>query len=290
VRSITNRSVGLAVSGGGATSYRMVALVEMLEKEKVPIDVLGGISGGTLLGAYYCLKKREGLEQCVSNGPLFQALLLGAMVDSSLIRWKVDWDLGSAPVSDADVRLVAIATALRDRERPEAHAICGGTLGEAVQASGAAPGLFSPVDRRNGSPKPTRYTDGVASRLIPARAVVDYGADLVIAFNTVPAPRRRNPFDRWMLGRLAYDWTPLSRLVDIGVSFLFFLEQASSEVEEDAHVFIPTELQQEPFFEALLFYKAAAIVEHARKDANLRARVTDCGRRWREFCANPAVP
>jgi hypothetical protein len=147
------------------------------------------------------------------------------------------------------------------------------------------------MDRsQDGSAKTTRYTDGVASRLIPARAIVDYGADLVIAFNTVPAPKRRNPLDKWLLGKLLYNYTPASRLIDFGVSVMFFLEQASSEVEEDAHVFIPTELQQEPLFEAFLFARASAIVEAAIHDESLKARVVECGRRWTEFCQNPAVP
>jgi len=41
-RAVTNRRIGLAVSGGGATSYRLVPLLELLGKRRVPVDVLGG--------------------------------------------------------------------------------------------------------------------------------------------------------------------------------------------------------------------------------------------------------
>src|SRR5262249_52501010 len=53
-RAVTNRRVGLALSGGGAASYRMVPLIQSLRDHNVPIDVVGALSGGSLLGAYYC--------------------------------------------------------------------------------------------------------------------------------------------------------------------------------------------------------------------------------------------
>src|SRR5439155_10516338 len=49
-RAVTNRRVGLAVSGGGATSYRRVPLIGMLEARGAPIDVGGGVSGGASRG------------------------------------------------------------------------------------------------------------------------------------------------------------------------------------------------------------------------------------------------
>src|SRR5262249_22713181 len=44
-RAVTSRLVGLALSGGGASSYRMVPLIDRLRQLAVPIDVLSGVSG-----------------------------------------------------------------------------------------------------------------------------------------------------------------------------------------------------------------------------------------------------
>jgi predicted acylesterase/phospholipase RssA len=253
----------------------------------VPLDLVSGVSGGTLVGAYYCKDGRRGLQRCVENGLRFQLLLFGAMLDSRLIRWQVDWDLESARVEDLEVRLVAVTTALKRGRRPDAHAVCAGTLGEAVQASGAAPGLFSPTERRDGPRgRMTRYTDGYLCRLIPARVLPDYGADLVIAFNTIAGPRRRNPFGGWEIGEFLYSKTPVGRFIDFWVSQAFLLERCSDEVAEDAHLFIEPLPDDEPLLEALRFAQARQIVEQAR--APLRKEVERCVDLWRRFRVNPA--
>jgi NTE family protein len=268
----------------------MIALVRMLEERGVPIDVVSGVSGGTLVGAYYCKRRGADLDRCIDNGLLFQLLVLGAMFDSRLIRRRVDRDLGGVRVDDVDVRLVPVATALRHGRPPDAHVICGGTLGEAVQASGAAPGLFSSMQRKeNKSGETTRYTDGASSRLIPARILPQYGADLVIAFNTIAGPRRRNPFEKHRTGRFLYEKTPVGRAIDLWVSVAFLVEQCSGLVAQDAHVFIEPLPHDEPFVEALWFARARAIVEDARSRDALREKADLCLKRWREFCANPAI-
>src|SRR5262249_59383681 len=53
-RAVTNRQVGLALSGGGASCYGVVPLIRGLCWNNVPIDVVGGVSGGAYIGAYYC--------------------------------------------------------------------------------------------------------------------------------------------------------------------------------------------------------------------------------------------
>jgi predicted acylesterase/phospholipase RssA len=289
---MTIRAVGLAVSGGGATSYRIVALLENLEHRDVPIDVISGISGGALVGAYYCRKGHAGLEMCIARGPSFQRRILAALLDGSWFRHGIDCDLGYASVDDVDVRFVPVATALRDGQPPEARVISGGTLGEAVHASGAASGLFSPMCRDGADPpeEVIRYTDGVSSRLIPARAVAEYGADLVIAYNTIPTPERRNPFDDSCVGRWIYDKTVASRAIDFAVSWLFMLAQCSREVAEDAHHFIEPVEENEPFSTAFRFDRAAAIVNEARADMSLINAAKACADRWEEFWAAPAFP
>jgi predicted acylesterase/phospholipase RssA len=270
----------------------MAALLEMLAYKGVPIDVISGISGGALVGAYYCRMGQAGLDLCVERGPSFQRRILAALFDGRWFRQAIDADLGCAPVDDVEVRFVPVATALRDGQAPEARVISGGTLGEAVHASGAAPGLFSPMCRAGAVPSDEviRYTDGVSSRLIPARAVAQYGADLVIAYNTIPTPERRNPFDDCWLGRWIYDNTPASRGIDFGVSWLFMLAQCSREVAEDAHHFIEPVEENEPFTTAFRFDRAAAIVKEARADITLINEAKACADRWKEFWAAPAFP
>src|SRR5262249_42730924 len=54
VRALGRRRVGLALGGGGAFSFVHVALIEGLLARQIPIDLVAGTSGGSLVGAYYC--------------------------------------------------------------------------------------------------------------------------------------------------------------------------------------------------------------------------------------------
>jgi hypothetical protein len=173
-RALTNRRVGLALSGGGAASYRLVPVIRALEEARVPIDVVGGISGGALLAAYYCAEGAPGLQMAVDQGPELGRRLPLAALNSRVIEDFVDGALGNRPLDDLEVRCVALAATTNGDGRPEAHAITKGTLGEAVRASGAAPIAFSPTEKQG-----HRFTDGTVALAIPARLLKEFGADFV---------------------------------------------------------------------------------------------------------------
>ena len=71
-RALTDRTVGLALGGGGAWGYAHVALIREIAKRGVPIDMVAGYSFGALVGAYYCSKGLAGLETLVARGKRFQ--------------------------------------------------------------------------------------------------------------------------------------------------------------------------------------------------------------------------
>src|SRR5581483_10173815 len=51
-RAVTNRQVGVALSGGGATQAELIPLLDNVIAAGVPADVVTGVSGGSVLGAY----------------------------------------------------------------------------------------------------------------------------------------------------------------------------------------------------------------------------------------------
>jgi predicted acylesterase/phospholipase RssA len=286
-RAVTNRQVGLALSGGGASSYKLVPLIHMLHASNVPLDVVGGVSGGALIGAYYCHSGLTGLRTCVEQGMLFGAFVAGAVMNSKSIQVKVDWDLGSSRVEDLEVRFVPLTTALHASWPPEGCVVISGTLGEAVRASGSAPLGFGRT-RING----TRYADGATASLIPARAVKDYGADFVVACNSIPGPQTGNPLTalkRWPLlqqaGELAVNCIPLvGRVIDLGVSAAYLVQEASREVAQDAHVYIEAGPQVIPFMESFEFWRAEEFAsEDLLTTAVLQIKAQECQQRWTEF-------
>lgn len=284
-RAVTNRQVGLALSGGGASAYRMVPLLRALRAHGVPIDVVGGISGGALLGAYYCTEDLPGVDRFIEHGPLYQLVVAGAVIDSQAIEWAVNAALGIRSITDLDVRFVPLTTALRDKTPPEAHVIVDGTLGEAVRASGGAPAAFAPTEKDG-----VRFTDGASATPVPAAILKDFGADLVFACNVVPGPEQRNPFRKIPGADLMYRLTPVGRLIDCWVWLAFLLQRVSKEAALDAHVFVEPTPVTLPFLESVAFACARTIVGVAARDPRLATDVQRCVDMWRRFAGMTREP
>ncbi len=267
-RAVTNRQVGLALSGGGASSYHLVPLIEQLAEKRVPIDVVSGVSGGALLGAYFCAHGRAGLDLAVENGPQFTWYALAAILDSRVIQYKVDYDLDAVRVEDLDVRFVAITTALRDNARPHGDAVVGGTLGQAVRLSGSAPIEFGRT--MTGS---TRFTDGASATIVPARVLRDYGADIVFACNSIPGPSSGNPLSglhskAWLPLRgvvhFLTRYTGLGRFVDAWVAAAYLVQQSSRVVQEDASEYAEPAAGPVPLVDSVRFWAAAELADPHR--------------------------
>ncbi|MBI3768844.1 MAG: hypothetical protein HY271_10180 [Deltaproteobacteria bacterium] len=258
-RSVTNRRVGVALSGGGACAYRALPLIEMLRRLGVPIDLFSGVSGGALIGAYYCKDGIVGLKRARSCGPRFLLATIGAMLWSGFIERLVDVDLGGTRVEELEVLFLPVTTALADP--PAARVVVSGTLGEAVRASGSAPVAFGPT-RKGG----VRYADGATATMIPAKVLSDYGADLVLACNCIPGPKYGNPFGTYLLGRLVYEYTPVGRLIDGWVASSFLLTTASRLAGTDAQVYWEPSLVDDPLLETVHFEQSYAIVRRSLEE------------------------
>jgi len=54
---MTRKKVGLALGGGAARGLAHIGVMEVLEKEGIPIDMIAGTSVGAIIGGYYASKK-----------------------------------------------------------------------------------------------------------------------------------------------------------------------------------------------------------------------------------------
>jgi predicted acylesterase/phospholipase RssA len=283
-RAITNRRLGLAVSGGGATSYRIVPLMEMLNDAHVPIDVVGGLSAGAAIAAYYCRDPVNGLNQYKDlTGNRIAALgAILAPVTSQAIESGMDWTFGYTRVEDLEVRMVAVTTALVELGPPEAHAVIQGTLGQAVRVASSLP-LFYGRTVKNG----TVYTDGVTSTVIPARALPNYGADYVFGCNSIPGPKRRNPLSSALWAELLYRFTPVGPLLDSFTSTGFMAEETGHDAGLWAHVFIEPSPRDGGMMEIFRWDRAAQFLEQTRKDARVIQGAARCGLLWNKVKIDP---
>ncbi len=281
-RALTNHQVGIAISGGGATCYRMVPIFLGLLEEGVPVDVVGGVSGGALIAAYFCQGQVEGLARAIDSGPIYPLVTAAAFFDTRVVRSWIDWELSGAWIGDLEIRMVPVTTALRRSEPPAPAVVEQASLGEAVRRSGSAPVLLAPTESES---EGIRFVDGAAATLVPAGFLANYGADLIFAINTVPGPRRRNPFDDYALGRLAYRLPLVGRFLDLWVSGAYLIQQASErEAREAEFHFIPPP-EALPLVEAFLFQNAAEIADAQAADPRVGETARGFRQRWDAFVA-----
>ncbi len=295
-RAVTNRQVGLALSGGGASSAALVPLIRDLfrERDGMPLDVVSGVSGGTLLGAFLCQDDPGGLAEYLKHGWRFQLALAGAVLHSWSVERTVDWLLGGARVEDLQTRLVAITTELCDRRAPRGDpkkrvrgaAVVGGTLGEAVRVSGASPLLFGPAVSAT-----ARYLDGATAVPVPARVLPDFGADMVFAFNSIPGVDHPNlllgllPRGLRTVADFLYRRLLVGRFADGLTAFFTTLEQASQEAAEDADVFYEVRPAPLPLSNGFWWASLDEVVKEIEKrpTKELADTRSEGERRWQAF-------
>lgn len=294
-RAITNRQVGLALSGGGASSYRMVPILRSLHSELgIPLDVLAGVGGGALLAGYYSAAGLGGLDKAVAEGTALTGFALGAMACSRLIRMKVDFDLRAARIERLERRFVPLTTVMKRGRVPEHHAVIGGTIGAGVSVSGAAPLAWGHATR-NGR----RYADGSGAILAAARSLKEHGADMVLACSCVPGPVDGDPvpyylhtyalLPAWLANGLTR-YTLLGRISDDIVAAAFLRQQTSREMAGDAHTYIEPHATPISILEGFAFYEARRLVgaseRELRQDADSGGQLLEVARLWDRFRSN----
>ncbi|HEX9207734.1 MAG TPA: patatin-like phospholipase family protein [Steroidobacteraceae bacterium] len=210
--------IGLALGGGGAKGAAHVGVITLLEDMRIPIDCVVGTSMGALVGGTYAtgmsgaqLEKAIG-EISWAETIAFQGRreklpmrrkLAGRTYSNSLefgfrdgavtappgfintqnveqtIRYLVAPSLGTNRFDDLPIPFRAIAT---DMMTGEMVVLDRGNLAQAMRASMAVPGVFSPVtiDGRT-------LGDGGLTRNVPVDIARQTCADVVIAV-AVPTP------------------------------------------------------------------------------------------------------
>ncbi|MDO8905494.1 patatin-like phospholipase RssA [Hydrogenophaga sp.] len=200
--------VGLALGSGSARGWAHIGVIRALEEAGVCPDLVCGTSIGALVGAAYAAGELERLESWVlglqigdvvgfADVSLSAGLLKGDRLMQFFRNHFVD-----RPLEHLQVPFAAVATSLQTGE--EVWLRSGSTL-DAVRASIALPGIFTPV-RREG----LLLVDGGLANPIPVSLARAMGADIVIAvdlgsdilgrrFRTVEAPEATPSQPPWML-------------------------------------------------------------------------------------------
>jgi hypothetical protein len=283
-RGVTMRRVGFALSGGGASAYRGLPILWRLHRKGVPVDVFAGLSGGALVGAFYCLKGLDGLGQIADLGPLIQLTMPLATWSTFPFEALLDRILGSARVENLEVRLAAVTVGLPADGSPQGEVVDTGTLGEAARVSGAMPPAFAPTKKRG-----VRYLDGGACAIVPARIARDHGADVILSCNAIPSPAQSNPFHGWPGGGFLRELPLWDRLIDFDAWRSYMWKEASRRFGEEADAFIEFEGGKMSAFEPMLWMRSWGIVAEANMEGTMiDDRIDRLKHAWEQLGGTPS--
>jgi NTE family protein len=168
-----------------------IGVLEVLSQAGVPIHCVAGTSAGAAVGAAFASGGLEGFRDCLSSltrrgvlglfDPVWprEGLLHGRRA-LEFIRTHI-----GERIEDLPLRYAAVATDLRTGEEV---LLRDGSVADAVRASIAIPGIFTPW-RIRGRP----LVDGGLVDPVPVSAARALGADFVIAVNVLRLRDARDP-------------------------------------------------------------------------------------------------
>jgi NTE family protein len=174
--------IGLALGGGAARGWAHIGVINTLMKHNIVPDVIAGTSIGALVGGAYAAGRLDVLDEwcrTVTKRSVFGLMdfRLGAngLINGSRLARLMIQNFGEAEIEALDIRFAAIAT-----EVGSGHEIwlTQGKLIDAIRASYALPGIFSPVKLSG-----RWLMDGALVNPVPVSAARALGARVVIAVN-----------------------------------------------------------------------------------------------------------
>jgi NTE family protein len=183
------KTVGLALSGGSARGAAHLGVLQVLERGGIQIDVVSGVSAGSVVGALYCagipldemVRALKGFSwQHIAALTLsYHGLLSFAKLEQYLTRW-----IGDVWFSELKKPFAVGATDLLTG-RP--ITFTAGRVAPLVRASCSIPGLVVPLEYGE-----YWLTDGGISCNLPSYAARQLGADLVIGVDLMKPYVRKN--------------------------------------------------------------------------------------------------
>ena len=178
--SIDNTKIGIALGSGSARGWAHIGVLKELAELGIKPDIVAGSSIGALVGAAYASNKLDEMEKVVSNltwkeivAYLDMSIIGGGLIQGDKLvnffrRHSDVMDIKSLPH-----KFAAVATELNSGREVWLQ---DGDLLDAVRASSALPGLFTPVRKNN-----QWLIDGGIVDPVPVSLCRAMGADIVIA-------------------------------------------------------------------------------------------------------------
>ncbi len=174
--------IGLALGGGAARGFAHIGIVRTLVAHGIVPNVVVGTSIGAVVGGAYAAGHLDALEEWARSlqprnilGYLDIRLNGSGLIGGAKLAAELEAAMGQSLIEDLPVKFATVATEVRT-----GHEIwlTHGRMVDAMRASYALPGIFSPVlvgDRW--------LVDGALVNPVPVSAARALGAEIVIAAN-----------------------------------------------------------------------------------------------------------
>ena len=205
------KRIGLALGGGGARGLAHIGVLRVLEREKIPIDLIVGTVIGALVGGAYAsginpdeLQKKveeylnstefrssamKAFEAAHAKGEvgltqkiqaylrntfyLIQAMFKPGILSNEDFQTTINYFIPDIQIAEARIPFRAVATDLVSGEQ---ITFSEGSLRQAVMASCAVPGAIAPFKEGE-----RLLSDGGIICLVPSSVARQEGADVVIS-------------------------------------------------------------------------------------------------------------
>jgi len=204
MRPTNGASVALALGSGGARGLAHIGVIEALVERGYRIDSISGSSMGALVGGIYALGALERYRDWVQG--LRQRDVLGLLdwnfAGGGLIRGRKIVDelcelVGDADIEDLPCAYTAVAV---DIDSGREVWLSEGSLFDAIRASIAIPGVFTPHRYRDRT-----LVDGGLLNPVPVAPTMRSFCDLTVAVDVNGPARHTRTTERQMQARMERD-------------------------------------------------------------------------------------
>ncbi|WP_437615719.1 cyclic nucleotide-binding and patatin-like phospholipase domain-containing protein [Sorangium sp. So ce834] len=275
-RTLSHQAVGVALGGGSAWCYAHVALLRGLHDAGIPVDMVAGTSMGSVVACAFGSRGQDGLDTLIKLRRETAFRLAFAPITRKPIEHLIEKNLlNHRYLQDMPLPTFPVAV---DIQTGRARIFRHGPAIQAMFASAALPTLFPPEILHDG----VRYVDGGIANNVPVSALVEEGADFIIASNVIPAPARlAREIHKRRATRILSQLSPLGRMQDGLRSMFLLMHEAGTRQATAAHLTFAPLLGK---FGVMDYHLADKIVEHVQPE--LPRFIEEVKERYSAFCRN----
>jgi predicted acylesterase/phospholipase RssA/CRP-like cAMP-binding protein len=254
-RKVAGKRVGIALGGGAALGLAQIGILKVCQEEGLEFDMISGTSIGAVIGGYWAAgvpwpTLLDVISEFDSVFKFFRFMDLSfqkGIFSGKNIKSLLDKHLSGLEFKDLRIPLKLITCDITTRTEIE---LSSGNLVEAILASSAIPGVFSPIPKDDGRV----FVDGGIVNPLPVSALTKEGVNRIVAVNSMPSSQ---------IAVKANAGNP--SILDIIVNSLYSLQYRIGKYSaQDADVYINPILENSSWFE---FYRGKEFMEYGELKA-----------------------